>query len=118
MKICANCGNQVPDDAVFCNNDTMALGVISGMKKYGLDYTKIPVCGVDATADGCESISSGEMAFTVLQSAAGQGASAVKAAIALGSGGTIEGIDYATEDHKCIYVPFEAVDASNVSQYK
>ena len=105
-------------DAVFCNNDTMALGVISGMKKYGLDYTKIPVCGVDATADGCESISSGEMAFTVLQSAAGQGASAVKAAIALGNGGTIEGIDYVTEDHKCIYVPFESVDASNVSQYK
>ena len=105
-------------DAIFCNNDTMALGVISGMKKYGLDYTKIPVCGVDATADGCESISSGEMAFTVLQSAAGQGASAVKAAIALGSGGTIGGIEYATDDHKCIYVPFESVDASNVSQYK
>ena len=25
MKICANCGTQVPDDAVFCNNCGSAL---------------------------------------------------------------------------------------------
>ncbi len=105
-------------DAIFCNNDTMALGAISGMKKYGLDYTKIPVCGVDATADGCTSIEAGEMAFTVLQNAAGQGAAAVQAAILLGSNGTLNGIDGATDDGKYIYIPFEPVDASNVSKYK
>ncbi len=104
--------------AIFCNNDTMALGVIEGMKEYGLDYTKIPVCGVDATSDGCASIIAGEMAFTVLQDAEGQGAAAVKAAITLGSGGSISSIDGATDNNKYIYVPFVPVDSSNVNQYK
>lgn len=104
--------------AIFCNNDTMALGAIEGMKEYGLDYTKIPVCGVDATADGCASIIAGEMAFTVLQDAQGQGEAAVNAAITLGNGGSISSIDGATENNKYIYVPFVPVDSSNVNQYK
>ena len=58
------------------------------------------------------------MAFTVLQNAAGQGAAAVQAAILLGSNGTLNGIDGATDDGKYIYIPFEPVDASNVSKYK
>ena len=105
-------------DAIFCNNDTMALGTIEGMKKYHLDYTKIPVCGVDATADGCASIAAGEMSFTVLQDAVGQGTAAIEAAIALGGGGTIADIEYATDDGKYIYVPFTPVTASNVSQFQ
>lgn len=105
-------------DAVFCNNDTMALGAVEGMKQFGLDYTSIPVCGVDATADGCASISAGEMSFTVLQDAAGQGAAAVQAAVKLSGGASISEIDGATEDLKYIYVPFVPVDSSNVSQYK
>ncbi len=105
-------------DAIFCNNDTMALGAIEGMKKYGLDYTKIPVCGIDATADACASIEAGEMQFTVLQDAKNQAAAAVKAASALGAGGSISEIEGATSDGKYIYVPFVPVDKSNVSQYK
>ena len=105
-------------DAIFCNNDTMALGAIEGLKEFGLDYTKIPVCGVDATADGCASIAAGEMQFTVLQDAKGQAAAAVTAASVLGSGGNLSSVEGSTEDHKYVYVPFEAVDASNVSQYQ
>ncbi len=105
-------------DAIFCNNDTMALGAIEGMKKYGLDYKTIPVCGVDATSEGCASIEAGEMAFTVLQNADGQGSEAVKAAALLGNGGSISEMENSTTDGKYIYVPFEAVDSSNVSQYK
>lgn len=33
MKICANCGNQVPDDAVFCNNCGSALTTDSAAPK-------------------------------------------------------------------------------------
>lgn len=105
-------------DAIFCNNDTMALGAVEGLKEYGLDYTKIPVCGVDATADGCASIAAGEMAFTVLQNAKGQAASAVEAAVVLGSGGSLDSVEGSTSDGKYVYVPFEAVDASNVSKYQ
>ncbi len=105
-------------DAIFCNNDTMALGAIEGLKEFGMDYTKIPVCGVDATADGCASIAAGEMQFTVLQNAKGQASAAVNAAATLGSGGSLTSVEYSTTDCKYVYVPFEAVDASNVSQYQ
>ncbi len=105
-------------DAVFCNNDTMALGVIESMKQNGLDYSAIPVCGVDATSDGCTSILAGEMAFTVLQNAESQAARAVEAAAALGTGGSITDIEGASDDGLYIWVPFEPVDASNAAQYQ
>lgn len=105
-------------DAVICNNDSMALGAIEAMKKHGLDYTKIPVCGVDATADACASIEAGEMQFTALQDAKNMAIAAVKAATILGGGGSTSEIDGATENGKYIYVPFVPVDKSNVSQYK
>lgn len=104
-------------DAVFCNNDNMALGAINAMKKYGLDYTTIPVCGVDAIEAGCESIIAGEMAYTVLQDADLQASRAVEAAIALGGGGTIDNIEGVSEDGKYIWVPFLPVDKSNASDY-
>ncbi len=104
-------------DAVFCNNDNMALGAINAMKKYGLDYTTIPVCGVDAIEAGCESILAGEMAYTVLQDADLQASRAVEAAIALGGGGTIDNIEGVSEDGKYIWVPFLPVDKSNASDY-
>lgn len=105
-------------DAIFCNNDTMALGAIEAMKAHGLDYTAIPVAGVDATADGCASIAAGEMAFTVLQSAEGQASKAVEAAKVLSGGGNLSNIEGVSKDHKYIWVDFEPVDASNVSQYQ
>lgn len=100
-------------DAIFCNNDTMALGAIEGLKDFGLDYTKIPVTGVDATADGCASILAGEMAFTVLQDAKGQGTAAVQAAAVMGKGGDLSSVEGASEDKKYVWVPFSPVDKSN-----
>ncbi len=101
--------------AIFCNNDTMALGAIEGLKDFGLDYTQIPVAGVDATADGCASILAGEMAFTVLQDAKGQAAAAVQAAAVLGKGGDLSSIEGASEDKKYVWVPFAPVDKSNAA---
>lgn len=59
-------------EAVFANNDDMALGVISALNAIGYntgtDKTKwIPVIGVDATDAGMEAINVGKMAATVKQ---------------------------------------------------
>lgn len=105
-------------DAIFCNNDTMALGAVEGLKEFGLDYTKIPVTGVDASADGCASILAGEMAFTVLQDAKGQAAAAVQAAAVLGKGGDLSSVEGASEDLKFVWVPFSPVDSSNAGSIK
>ncbi len=103
-------------DVIACQNDAMALGVIDICKKKGI--TDIPVLGIDATIDGCAAIESGDMEFTVYQSARGQGEMAVKAAIILGQGGRVQQLESATDDGCYIWVPFERVDSLNVSNYK
>ena len=79
FKLFLKTGSEV--DCVICNNDTMALGVVEACKEAGIDLNSVPVVGVDATADGCQSIQNGDMAFTVYQSGSGQGSKAVEMAI-------------------------------------
>ena len=105
-------------DVVFCNNDTMALGVVKALKESGVDPKDVPVCGVDATKDGCASIANGEMSFTVFQNGKGQGEAAMKAALRLAAGQSITSLEGATKNGLYVWVPFEPVDASNVNSYK
>lgn len=107
----------VPVDCVVCNNDSMALGVVDACKNSGIDCSALPILGVDATADGCEAIRSGDMAFIVYQSGSGQGHAAVEAAIQLVEHGSIKDVEGSTEDGKYVWVDFERVDSSNVSNY-
>lgn len=104
-------------DAVFCNNDTMATGIVKAFEDHGFDSSKIPIVGVDATEAGCQSIIDGGMQFTAYQSAAGQGEMCVKTAIALAKKGTAKGLEGLNEDGTIVWVPFEPVDASNVKDY-
>lgn len=109
----------VPYDCVICNNDSMALGIIAACRDEGIDPSSFPVMGVDATADGCAAIADGDMAFTVYQSAAGQGEAGVMVAVALAGGqsASASGFDV-SDDGKYVWVPFERVDASNVGEYQ
>lgn len=105
-------------DCVICNNDSMALGIIQAMEELGIDYNKIPVVGVDATADGCQSILDGKMQFTVYQSAAGQGQSCIETAVAIVKKGTAKDVQYVTDDGLFVWVPFSPVDESNAASIK
>lgn len=106
-----------PVDCVVCNNDSMALGVVEACKEAGIDLSTLPILGVDATADGCEAIKNGEMAFTVYQSGLGQGQKVVETAISFANGSDGKEIEGITEDGLYVWVPFEKVDSSNVSEY-
>ena len=85
------------------------------MEEMGIDYTKIPVVGIDATVDGCKSIMDGKMQFTVYQSAVGQGQSCIETAIALAKKGTAKDVQYVTDDGIFVWVPFAPVDKSNAA---
>ena len=105
-------------DAVICNNDSMAIGVVDAMQDNGYDTSKIPVVGVDATDSGCDSIREGGMQFTVYQSAVGQGAAAIEACMALVKSGSASGVEGVTEDGLYVWVPYVPVDKSNVNSFK
>lgn len=105
-------------DAVLCNNDSMAVGIVNSAEKNGLDLSQLPVLGVDATADGLAYIEEGKLAGTIFQPAVGQGEAAVSAAIRLVSGSSITSLDGAEENGLYVWVPFEQVTADNVESYK
>lgn len=104
-------------DCVICNNDNMTLGAIAACEEAGADRSNTLFLGVDASADGCQAIVDGKMAFTVFQSSQGQAEAAVEAAYRLSKGESIEGMEGATDDCKYVYIPFEKVDAGNVADY-
>jgi inositol transport system substrate-binding protein len=95
-------------DAVFSNNDEMAIGAIQAMKASGISMEEVIVTGVDATQDALASMQSGDLDVTVFQNAAGQGAGALDAALKLAKGEKI--------DQK-VYIPFELVTPANIDGY-
>jgi len=105
-------------DCAISNNDAMAVGIVAAAKESGIDLNAMPILGVDATVDGLAAVEAGDMACTIFQPAVGQGKAAVKAAITLVKGGDIASLEGAEENGIYVWVPFEAVTAANVAQYK
>jgi ABC-type sugar transport system substrate-binding protein len=106
-------------DCIIANNDAMALGAIEAMKAEGIDTAKIPVVGIDATADGRAAVEEGTLGMTVFQDAYGQGFGALSAAKNLIDGKAVnEGTEYELDETGFIvWVPFEPVTADNVADY-
>ena len=104
-------------DCVISNNDSMAVGAIEGMEACGVDPSTIIVCGVDATTEGCQLVKDGKMDFTVCQNAVNQANAAVDVAVMLSAGKSIKDYDKTADTGYQVWVDFEKVDASNVSQY-
>lgn len=104
-------------NCVICNNDEMALGVIQACKENNIEPSSFLIIGVDATKDACNAILEGDMSFTIYQSSKWQGEYAVIAAALLASNKSLAEIEYLDKDGKNIWIPLEAVDRSNVSNY-
>ena len=108
-------------EAVFANNDDMALGAIEALKAqgyFGEGGKYVPVMGVDATAVGKDAIKAGEMLATSLNDAKNQAYATIELAALLAKGEvpTAENYSY-TVDGKYIWIPYVAVNASNVDQF-
>lgn len=96
-------------DAVFANNDEMAIGAIQAMKASGVSMEEIIVTGVDATQDALLAMAGGDLDVTVFQDAAGQGEGALQAALTLAQGGAVE---------QKVYIPFQLVTPANLGDFK
>jgi len=97
-----------PFDAVWSNNDEMAIGAIQAMKAAGISMDDVIVTGVDATQDALASMQAGDLDVTVFQNAAGQGSGALQAALDLAAGETVA---------STVYIPFELVTPANIDEY-
>ena len=95
-------------DAVFGNNDEMALGAIQAMKAAGISMDDVVVGGVDATSDALLSMQAGEMDVTVFQDLAGQGAGSIDTALALIKGEEVD---------KTVFIPFKLVVPGNIQEF-
>ncbi|MBB2671935.1 UNVERIFIED_ORG: ABC-type sugar transport system substrate-binding protein [Rhizobium esperanzae] len=97
-----------PIDAIFANNDEMALGAIQALKASGVSMDDVIVVGIDATQDALAAMAAGDLDVTVFQNAKQQAASAVDAAVALAHGNSVD---------KEVWVPFELVTPQNMTEY-
>lgn len=109
-------------EAVFCNNDDMALGAIEALKAagyFGEDGKYVPVFGVDATEAGKLAILDGTMLATSLNDAKGQAYATVELCTLLANGEepTEENFEYTVTDGKYVWIPYVAVSIDNVDQF-
>jgi inositol transport system substrate-binding protein len=98
-----------PFDAVFGNNDEMAIGAIQAMKSAGISMEDVVVGGVDATSDALVAMAQGDMDVTVFQDLAGQGAGSIETAMALVNGDDVD---------KTVFIPFKLVTPENLADFQ
>jgi inositol transport system substrate-binding protein len=95
-------------DAVFANNDEMAIGAIQAMKSAGMSMDEVQVGGVDATPDALVAMQAGDLDVTVFQDLAGQGAGSIDTALKLARGEEVD---------KTVFIPFKLVTPDNVDEF-
>lgn len=96
-------------DAIVCQNDDAALGVVEALKSAG-KLDSIQVLGVDGSDDALESIKNGEMTMTSLQDAKAQAEAGAQIFEDLKNGKD-------PADIEDVSIPFKIVTAENVDEY-
>ncbi len=97
-------------NAIVCQNDDAALGVVEALKSSGKLDGSILVLGVDGSDDALKSIKNGEMAMTALQDAKAQAEAGADIFEQLKNGTSPADIDD-------VYIPFKIVTVDNVNDY-
>jgi inositol transport system substrate-binding protein len=92
--------------AVFAQNDEMAMGALLALERAGMK-DKVIVVGIDAIADAKEAVKAGRLDATVFQDARGQGGTAVEVAVKIARK---EPFDQET------FIPFQLVTQENADQ--
>jgi methyl-galactoside transport system substrate-binding protein len=109
-------------EAVFANNDDMALGAIEALKAKGYfkDGKFMPVVGVDATAPALKALEDGTLLGTVLNDAKNQGKATLNIANALAQGQTPnkDNAGYDITDGKYVWVPYKKITKENMNDAK
>lgn len=109
-------------EAVFANNDDMALGAIEALKANGYfkDNKYIPVVGVDATAPAMQALEEGTLLGTVLNDAKNQGKAAIKLASVLAKGEkpTKDNVGYEITDNQYIWISYKKITKDNMADAK
>ncbi|MNK06060.1 D-galactose-binding periplasmic protein precursor [compost metagenome] len=105
-------------EAVFANNDDMALGAIEALKAggYFTGGKYVPVVGVDATAPALQALGDGTLLGTVLNDANNQGKAAITLASLLGQGKEItkESVGFDVTDKQYIWIPYKKITKENM----
>ena len=96
-------------DAIVCQNDDGALGVVEALKSAG-KLDSIQVLGIDGSDDALQSIQDGEMTMTALQDAKAQ---------AEAGADIFEKLKKGTDpaDIEDVNIPFKIVTKDNVADY-
>ena len=96
-------------DAIVCQNDDAALGVVEALKSAG-KLDSIQVLGIDGSDDALQSIQDGEMTMTALQDAKAQ---------AEAGADIFEKLKKGTDpaDIEDVNIPFKIVTKDNVADY-
>lgn len=94
-------------NAFVSQNDNMALGAVKAIEDKNLSDS-IKVYGLDAVSDALTAVKAGRLVLSVSQSTELQSEEAIKAAVTLAGGGTVDSE---------ILVEGQIIDASNVDQY-
>ncbi|AZS14898.1 galactose ABC transporter substrate-binding protein [Paenibacillus lutimineralis] len=109
-------------EAVFANNDDMALGAIEALKAAGYfnGDKYIPVVGVDATAPAIQALEQGTLLGTVLNDAENQGKASIKIASLLAQGKEInlDSVGYEITDNQYVWIPYQKVTKENAANFK
>ncbi len=94
-------------NAVFAQNDEMAMGAVNALQAAGLK-DKVIVVGIDAIADALQAVQKGELDATVFQDSKGQAFGAIETAIKIVKKQPFE------SEH---FIPFILVKKENVADF-